>query len=72
MKIPREKDTPGYVRFIGLAFQMMALIGLGGYLGHRLDDNTTYSFPVWLLTGSFLGTLIAFYQLFKSLPTDRN
>ncbi|MCC5937733.1 MAG: AtpZ/AtpI family protein [Lunatimonas sp.] len=72
MKIPPQKNTPDYIRFIGLAFQMMALIGLGGYLGHRLDAQTSYSFPVWLLTGSFLGTLIAFYQLFKSLPPNRD
>ncbi|EON77323.1 hypothetical protein ADIS_2191 [Lunatimonas lonarensis] len=66
---PKPQDpTPTFTRFIGLAFQMITLIGLGGYFGYLLDARSSSNFPTWLLSGSLLGTIIAFYQLFKSLP----
>lgn len=68
MSAKPDDPTPTYQRYLGLAFQMVAVIGLGGYLGHLADEHTSGSFPTWLLFGCFIGTVIAFYQLFKSLP----
>lgn len=64
--------TPDYIRFIGLAFQMMAIIALGTWIGHYFDQKNSINFPVWLLTGCFIAIGVVFYQLFKSLPKDNS
>lgn len=68
MSADPKDPKPTYQRFISLAFQMVAVIGVGGYLGHLADERSPSDFPTWLLLGTFLGIAVAFYQLFKSLP----
>ncbi|MEX0883385.1 MAG: AtpZ/AtpI family protein [Cyclobacteriaceae bacterium] len=75
MKInPKNKspqtDRPVYVKYFGLAFQMLAVIGLGTYIGYLLHIRSGMHFPLWLLTFCFLSIAIAFYQLFKSIESD--
>jgi len=67
-----DNKTPDYVRFMGVAFQMMAIIALGTWAGYYFDQKNSRNFPVWLLTGCLLSTAVAFYQLFKSLPKDNS
>lgn len=64
--------TPDYIRFVGVAFQMMAIIALGTWIGFYFDQKNAWNFPVWLLTGCLLSICVAFYQLFKSLPKDNS
>ncbi|WP_114748005.1 AtpZ/AtpI family protein [Pleomorphovibrio marinus] len=68
-KSPPE-PTPSFIKYTGLAFQMLTIIALGTWLGHLIDQKAEFKFPVGLLAGCLLSTLLAFYQLFKSLPKD--
>lgn len=70
-KFPKE-GTPTYLKYIGVAFQMLVTIGLGLWIGYFFDQKTSWDFPVWLLTGFVLSTSIVFYQLFKSISSDKN
>jgi hypothetical protein len=67
-----SNKTPDYIRFIGVAFQMMTIIALGTWVGYYFDQKNSIVFPVWLLTGCLIATGVAFYQLFKSLPKDNS
>lgn len=67
---PPQIDSRGFLKYIGLAFQMGVVIALGTYLGYRADLETGMSFPLFLLIGCFLSLAIAYYQLFKSLKSD--
>jgi hypothetical protein len=69
---PSESKTPDYIRFIGVAFQMMAIIALGTWIGYYFDQKNSLNFPVWLLSGCLISIAVAFYQLFKSLPKDNS
>lgn len=60
-------ESPEYVKYIGLAFQMCAIIGLGTWIGLKLQDGSDMKFPVWLLLCCFASIGIAFYSLFVSL-----
>ncbi len=66
-KKPSRDDYPEYVKYIGLAFQMFAVIGLGTWLGIKIQETSQIKFPVWILTFCALSIFVAFYQLFKSL-----
>lgn len=65
-----QTDKPVYVKYFGLAFQMMAIIGLGTYLGYLVHIKSGMHFPLWLLIGCFFSIFVAFYQLFKSIRSD--
>ncbi|HLT07987.1 MAG TPA: AtpZ/AtpI family protein [Cyclobacteriaceae bacterium] len=61
---------PAYVKYIGLAFQMCAIIGLGTWIGLKVQENSEMHFPLWVLVFCFASVFIAFYQLFKSVKED--
>ncbi|GGF46657.1 AtpZ/AtpI family protein [Echinicola rosea] len=65
-KSPRD-EYPEYVKYIGLAFQMCAIIGLGTWLGWVIQEGSEMKFPVWLLLCCFAAIGLAFYSLFVSL-----
>ncbi|AGA76892.1 AtpZ/AtpI family protein [Echinicola vietnamensis] len=73
MKNPNPKkkspqgEYPEYVKYIGLAFQMCAIIGLGTWLGWIIQESSQMKFPVWLLLCCFVSIGIAFYSLFVSM-----
>ncbi|MBN3584024.1 AtpZ/AtpI family protein [Algoriphagus aestuarii] len=68
---PKKNGPPVYVKYIGLSFQLFAVIGGGTYLGWWIQQQSSMKFPVWLLLGCFLSIVIAFYQLWQSMKQDR-
>ncbi|AWW30326.1 ATPase F0F1 [Echinicola strongylocentroti] len=66
-KRPSQGEYPEYVKYIGLAFQMCAIIGLGTWIGWKIQENSPMNFPVWLLLCCFISIAVAFYSLFISL-----
>ncbi|MFD2034147.1 AtpZ/AtpI family protein [Belliella marina] len=65
-----QDKFPVYVKYIGLSFQLFAIIGLGTWLGWIIQQKSQMKFPVWLLLFCFLSITLAFYQLFQSLKND--
>ncbi len=66
----RPDNYPTYLKYIGLSFQLCAVIGLGTWLGWYLQQKSQMKFPAIFLTLCFLSIAIAFYQLFQSLKND--
>lgn len=62
-----SSNTQGYVKYTGLAFQMMVTIGLGVWGGIKLDEwlNTRPAFTIVLSLLAVIGSLI---QLIRGLP----
>lgn len=69
-KKPLEDKPPSYVKYIGLAFQMCAVIGLGTWAGLEVQKKSQMNFPVWVLLFCFVSVFIAFYQLYQSIKQD--
>lgn len=71
---PLEKQEkagpPAYLRYSGLAFEMVATIGLATYGGYLLDDYMGLKFPVFLLSFAMLSLAGSMYLLIKRLPKD--
>jgi hypothetical protein len=65
-------NAPSYVKYIGLAFQMCAIIGLGTWAGLEIQKTSQMNFPVWTLFFCFFSVFVSFYQLFRSLKQDDN
>jgi len=69
-KKPPQGNPPIYVKYIGLAFQMCAIIGLGTWAGLEVQKKSQMNFPVWVLLFCFVSIFVAFYQLFRSIKED--
>ncbi len=67
----KEKGTPGYIKYIGLSFQLFGVIGGGTWLGWWVQQQSEMKFPVWLLLFCFMSIGIAFYQLWQTMKRDK-
>jgi Putative F0F1-ATPase subunit Ca2+/Mg2+ transporter len=62
-----DKPTNSFLKFSGLGLQMLVTIGLGAWLGHKLDQYLELKFPVFLLTFVFVLFGGVMYQLYRML-----
>ncbi|MBC6366347.1 AtpZ/AtpI family protein [Algoriphagus sp. AK58] len=69
-KSPKENGTPTWAKYMGLSFQLFAVIGGGTALGWWIQQKSAMKFPLWLLLFCFGSILLAFYQLWKSMQQD--
>lgn len=63
----RKQSIEAALRYSGMAFQLAILIGLGAYIGQRLDARQGGERPWFTILGVFLGLIIGFYVSLKDL-----
>jgi F0F1-type ATP synthase assembly protein I len=67
-KSPDQKEpVNSYLKYSGLAFQLLAAIGIFGWLGYKLDNYLSLKFPVFMLLLGFLGFAAIMVQIYRSL-----
>ena len=54
-------------KFTGLAFQMIVIIGVFTYAGHRIDKAANHTTQWATAALALIGVFISFYVVFKSL-----
>lgn len=64
-----KPKAPGsdYVKYSGIAFQMIAIILVFTYGGVWLDKQVEIKIPVFTLIGILLGIALSLYQVFRKL-----
>lgn len=62
-----RKGTNAYMKWSGLAFQLLGAIALFGWLGYELDEYLELKFPAFMLTFGFLAFGAVMYQVYKSV-----
>lgn len=65
-----KKGTNAYLKWSGLAFQLLGGIGLFGWLGYKLDNHLELKFPVFMLLFGFLVFGGIMYQVYKSVKNQ--
>ena len=63
----RQKPFDDYLKYSGIAFQMMAALGAGAWIGHYFDGVAQNKTPVYTLLGLLIGVSAAIYLVIKSL-----
>lgn len=65
----QKKNNPlnTYARFSGIGFQMIAIIGLGVYLGIKLDEKYPNKYKLFTIIISLLSISIALYSVIKQV-----
>jgi F0F1-type ATP synthase assembly protein I len=63
----KSSPTDSYLKYSSLALQLLATIGLFGWLGHKLDQYLNLQFPVFLLTFGLIAFAGMLYQIYRSI-----
>ncbi len=62
-----KRPIQDYIRYSGLAFQLIALLLVGMWLGGRVDEALAFETPWFTLLGVLLGLGAGLYQLLRDL-----
>lgn len=62
-----KKQANTYIKYSGLAFQLLGSIGVFGWLGYMLDQYLELQFPAFMLLFGFLAFGAVMYQVYKSI-----
>jgi F0F1-type ATP synthase assembly protein I len=56
-----------YLKYSGLAIQLLLVIAVFGWLGYQLDQKLGYRIPVFMLVFGFLSFVGMMYQIYRSI-----
>jgi F0F1-type ATP synthase assembly protein I len=72
--LPNKKQNQynGYLKYSGLAIQLLASIGVCGWIGYKIDQWLQMKYPVFMLVLGFLGFGGSLYQVYRSINKDQN
>jgi hypothetical protein len=69
---PKQKAYNSYLKYSSLALQLLAAIGIFGYLGYVIDQWLKLKFPAFMLLLGFLAFGGMMYQLYRSINKDNS
>jgi F0F1-type ATP synthase assembly protein I len=61
------KPSKDYLRYSGAAFQLLALILVGVWLGGKLDAWQANEKPIWTAVLSLVLMCVGMYQMYKEI-----
>lgn len=68
---PRKpKPYNAYLKYSGLAIQLLGGIAVFGWLGYKLDQYLGLTFPAFMLLFGFLAFGGMMFQLYRSINRD--
>lgn len=70
MSMPNQKEKnkfKNYAKYSNMAFQMLAIIGLGTFGGVKLDELIAWNFPIFTIILSLAAVSMAIYISIKDL-----
>lgn len=62
-----EKPNPSFTKYIGIAFQMLATIGLFIFIGHWIDQYSGQTEPIFTAVFAIVGVSLSLYQVISAL-----
>lgn len=63
----RSNRIKNYARFSGVAFQMIIVIGLGSYMGVKLDNAYPNKYSLFTIVFSLMSVAIALYYVIRQV-----
>ncbi|MDO5969460.1 AtpZ/AtpI family protein [Flavivirga aquimarina] len=62
-----KKQLNTYARFSGLAIQMFAIIGVGTFIGYKLDQNYPNQHNLFTLFGALSSVIISIIYIIRRI-----
>ena len=63
---PPKRELYDYTRYSGMAFQMMAIIGIFTFIGYKLDKWLRLKYPIFTIVFILLSVFTALYSIVRS------
>lgn len=60
-----KKKIDNYVRYSSLAFEMIAIMGIGVWIGYKIDHWLDLSFPIFTFSLMILSVIGAIYNAIR-------
>lgn len=70
--MPDKKGMGKFMYFSGMGFQMIAIIGVFAYIGHRIDEAKGNDKPIFTAVFGLLGVGLSLYSVIKSLVNNKD
>ncbi|MDB5112659.1 MAG: AtpZ/AtpI family protein [Mucilaginibacter sp.] len=64
-----DNQANNLAKFTGLAFQMIAVIGVFAFVGYKIDSAANHQIRWVTATLSLIGVFISLYMVFKSVKS---
>ncbi|WP_036678000.1 AtpZ/AtpI family protein [Daejeonella oryzae] len=64
-----KKALSGYAKYTGVAFQMMAIIGVCAFIGYKLDEYYQNETQWITALAGVLGVIVSIYQTIRQLKS---
>jgi hypothetical protein len=71
-KKPGNDNTNGtnnYLKFTGMGFQMVAIIGVFTFVGYKIDENAKHDVQWVTATLALIGVFISLYLVIRALKS---
>lgn len=62
-----SKQSGKFLKYTGLAFQILITLGVLMYLGYLIDQQTGWKIPLFVILFMFLGLAGVIYKLYKDI-----
>lgn len=74
MTHPPKKNNPlnNYAKYSSIAFQMIAIIGVGSFVGVKIDDYFGDKNNLWTIILSLCSTILAVIFVIRRIIADSN
>ncbi len=66
-KQQKVKQHTNLAKYTGIAFQMLATIGIFTLIGYKIDENRNAKKPIFTALFSLFGVIISLVQIIRSL-----
>lgn len=62
---PTNASLAKYAYYSGVGFQMLAIIGVCAYIGHRIDESKQADKPIFTAVFALVGVCISIYTVVR-------
>lgn len=67
----KNKQITNYVKYTGVAFQMLAIIGLFTFIGYKIDEKRQSEKLLFTALFGVIGVGASLYQVIRSLNKNK-
>ena len=65
-----KKQATNFAKYTGIAFQMLATIGVLSFIGYKIDEHRESSKLIFTAILGLIGVVFSLYQVVRSLKNN--
>ena len=66
-----KNKATNFAKYSGIAFQMLATIGVFSFIGYKIDENTASSKMIFTAILGLVGVVVSLFSVIRSLNKEK-